>query len=394
MNNKTNKKPNKFITGFLVFLFKPIFKYYFNFKYDRTQIEGLEGPAIFLSNHTSALDVFLMGLSAYPFSVNYVAGYEWFQKPVLRFLLKQLKAIPKFQYQLDLQSIKEMFSVVEQKQILGLFPSGRLSSDGLSSDLNVNVAKLIKMLKAPVYFFKINGSYMSLPKWASKPRRGLIDASYKLILTVEQLNNLSIDNITKIINDNNSYDEYNWTNSKRVEFKGRKLAERLENILYLCPRCKQEYTLKTINNSISCTCGLHTEIDSYGNFKSGFEFSNPREWNTFQRKEVKQSFLDNKLVLIDECSVEVSTTKDLSKTRLGLGIVTLIDNNIILRLSNKEEIKISLVGIESLPFKSGKNFEIANGSSIYTFNLTNGAATAKWSQAVEIINEVNKNVRK
>jgi 1-acyl-sn-glycerol-3-phosphate acyltransferase len=394
MNNTNNKKPNKFLTGFLVFLFKPIFKYYFNFKYDRTQIKGLKGPAVFLSNHTSALDVFLMGISAYPLNINYVAGYEWFQKPMLRFLLKQLKAIPKFQYQLDIQSIKDMFNVVEQNQILGLFPSGRLSTDGLSFELNTNVAKLIKKLKVPVYFLKINGSYMSLPKWAAKPRRGLIEAKYSLILTSEQLDNMSIENISKIVNDNNAYDEYKWTNLKKVEFSGRRLAENLEEILYLCPRCKEEYTLKTLNNLIYCGCGLKTKIDNYGNFESNFEFKNPLEWNLFQRSYLKHNIVENKLILVEECNVEVSTTKDQKKTMLGFGVATIIDNTIVLKLSNKEEVKISLDEVESLPFKSGKNFEIATGSSIYTLSLRNGIASAKWSQAVEVINEVNRNVRK
>jgi 1-acyl-sn-glycerol-3-phosphate acyltransferase len=393
MNNITNKKPNKFITGFLVFLFKPIFKYYFNFKYDRFQIEGIKGPAIFLSNHTSALDVFLMGISAYPLNINYVAGYEWFQKPILRFLLKQLKAIPKFQYQLDIQSIKDMFNVVEQKQILGLFPSGRLSTDGLSSELNTNVAKLIKKLKVPVYFLKISGSYMSLPKWAAKPRRGLIEAKYSLIFTAEQLDNMSIESITKIINENNYYDEYNWANLNRIEFHGKKLAENLENILYLCPKCNEEYTLKTKDNLIYCKCGLKTHIDTYGNFESNFEFKNPRDWNAFQRRSIKQNILDNKLILVDQCNVEVSTTKDQDKAKLGFGIVTIVDNIIVLKLNSKDEIKISLDEVESLPFKSGKNFEIATGSNIYTFNLKNGAASAKWSLAVEVINEVKRNVR-
>lgn len=390
MTKTLNKKPNRFINGLLVFLFSPLFKYYFRFRFDRSNIVDLKGPAIFISNHASALDVFLMGISAYPITINYVAGYEWFHNPILNFILKRLKAIPKFQYQLDIESLKEMFRVIEDKKVLGLFPSGRLSSDGKGFKVETNVAKLLKKLNVPVYFFRIDGSYMSFPKWARCPRRGRIEGSYKLIFDQSSLETSSIDEITNTLNQFLSYDEYTWSTKNSVEFSGKYLAENLENIIYLCPACNEEYKIKTKNDLISCECGLNTKINKLGQLDHGFKFKYISDWNEYQKNIIKKDIIDGKIQMIDNCIVKESSTTKKSKTILGNGIVTLIDNNLICKLNDgKTELKFNLIGLKSLPFKAGKNFELASGDRIYTFELVNGKAASKWSLAVEAINEVN-----
>jgi 1-acyl-sn-glycerol-3-phosphate acyltransferase len=392
MKQDLSKKPNRFINGLLVFLFRPIFKYYFNFTYNREEIKNLKGPAIFISNHSSALDVFLMGISANPIAVNYVAGYEWFHNPILNFLLKRLKAIPKFQYQLDIDSIKEMFKVIEQNQVLGLFPTGRLSSDGKGFLVETNLAKLLKKLNAPVYFFRINGAYMSLPKWARKQRRGKIVGTYKLLFSSNQLEIASIEEITNIVNSYLNYDEYGWAKANNIGFNGRYLAEKIENIVYLCPKCDKEYTIKTKDNLIYCECGLKTKIDKIGEFEQGFYFKNLTQWNSFQKKRLVKELAEDKLKIIDECIVKESSTREKNKNNLGSALITLVDNNLVCKFKDdQKEMKLNLLGIKSLPFKAGKNFEIASGDKIYSFELINGKATSKWSLIVEALNEVNLN---
>lgn len=371
-------------------MFNPIFKYYFNFTYNREEIKNLKGPAIFISNHSSALDVFLMGISANPIVVNYVAGYEWFHNPILNFLLKRLKAIPKFQYQLDIDSIKEMFKVIDQKQVLGLFPTGRLSSDGKGYLVETNLAKLLKKLNVPVYFFRINGAYMSLPKWAKKHRRGKIEGTYKLLFNSKQLEVATIEEITNVVNSYLDYDEYGWAKANNIEFKGKYLAENLENIVYLCPKCGEEYTIITKDNLINCECGLQTKIDKLGEFEQGFYFKNLTEWNKFQKQRLVNDVTEDKLKIIDECIVKESTTKQKNKFNLGYALITLVDNNLVCKFkNNQKEIKLALLGLKSLPFKAGKNFELASGDKIYTFELVNGKAVSKWSLLVEALYEVN-----
>lgn len=390
--DKNQKKPNQIITTILWLFFKPFLKLRYNFIYDNNAIKDLKGPAIILGNHASALDVFLMGVSAFPISLNYVAGYAWFRYPILGFILKQLKAIPKFQYQIDLNSVKEMINVIKSNKVLGLFPTGRLSSAGVGIPINNNVAKLIKKLEVPVYFFRIDGAYLSAPKWGKNHRKGRIEAKYTLLFDKHQIKDLEISKITDKINSFIVYDDYQWNQEKNIDFKGKNLAEKLEKVLFICPKCNQEHSLHSKGNKLECSCGFNVILKANGNFEKNQFFTNPRDWHNYQKQLLAKQYKSKTLSILDEAIVEVSTPQDSKFTKFGVGHVTLINQDLVFKgkLNNEfKELIIDLSKVPSLPFRAGKNFEVSYDDRIFRFTLSNGNNTAKWSLAVEAINEVN-----
>lgn len=394
MASSNSKKPNQFLTTLLWLIVKPYLKFAYNFNYNNDAIKDIKGPAVFIGNHASVLDVFLMGVSAYPKSLNYVAGYDWFTYFGLRFILKQLKAIPKFQYQVDLTSIKEMIEVINQNQILGIFPTGRLASAGVGLPVDDNVAKLIKKLKVPVYFFRIDGAYLSLPKWAKKPRKGKIEGKYYQLFTPAELIDKDIKEITKIINNYMLYDDYAWNQQKAIPFRGKRLAENLEKVLFLCPKCNQEFNLSSRNNLISCTCGYKNKILESGFFEDKSYFDSPKDWNQFQKNILKEQIVNKELAILSATKVYASITKDKQKKLYGDGHATIIDDYLIFKGKNNSEAReltIKLTDFPSLPFKSGQNFEISQNQFIYKFVLKNGNEAAKWSLIVEALKEVSNN---
>jgi len=68
-----------------------------------------------------------------------------------------------------------------------------------------------------------------------------------------------------------------------VKHPGKKLAEGLENAIYVCPECEAVNSLTTKGNTFECT-HCHTEgyMDEYG-FLHGFKFDNLLDWDEFQR---------------------------------------------------------------------------------------------------------------
>jgi 1-acyl-sn-glycerol-3-phosphate acyltransferase len=392
MGASNSKKPNQLLTTILWLIFKPYLKFTYNFKFNNDVIKGIKGPAVFIGNHASVLDVFLMGVSAYPKSLNYVAGYDWFTYLGLRFILKHLKAIPKFQYQVDLGSIKEMIEVINQNQILGIFPTGRLASAGVGLPVDVNVAKLIKKLKAPVYFFRIDGAYLSRPKWAKKSRKGKIEGKYYQLFTSAQLIKKDTKEITNIINQFMLYDDYAWNKQKAILYKGKCLAENLEKVLFLCPSCNQEFNLSSNNNIISCRCGYKNKVLESGFFEDRTHFESPKDWNKFQKLTLKEQIIKKEVSLLSSALVYSSTTKDKNKELFGEGYLTFIDDQLIFKGKNNSEtreLSIKLKDFPSLPFKAGHNFEISQDQFIYKFVLKNGNEAAKWSLIVEALHEVN-----
>jgi ribosomal protein S27AE len=67
------------------------------------------------------------------------------------------------------------------------------------------------------------------------------------------------------------------------------MAEGLENILTLCPVCKQKHTLKTHKNKVYCEkCGYLTAIDNRYGFDTDFKFKNLKEWYRWQKDLLEQ----------------------------------------------------------------------------------------------------------
>lgn len=393
MSLTSSKQPNQLLTSILWLFFKPYLKYKYNFSYDNSVIKSLKGPAIILGNHASVLDVFLMGVSAYPLSLNYVAGYGWFNYFGLGLILRQLKAIPKFQYQIDIISIKEMINVIKDNQVLGLFPTGRLASAGVGLPVDENVAKLLKRLDAPVYFFRIDGAYLTIPKWAKHHRKGRIEGKYHLLFDQVNLRKNSINEISKTINLYLSYDDYSWNNSKRIKYKGKKLAENLEQILFICPACELEGNLKSHDQVLECKCGLSLTINEFGEFENNKYFLNPRDWNNYQKTELIRKYKSKTLSLLSEVEVFFSKPGKKGTKYYGSGYITLVDDRLVFKdkdLGKNNSLNILLSTFPSLPFKAGSNFEVSDKEVVYKFILKAGYQAAKWSLAVEAMAEVLK----
>ncbi len=96
--------------------------------FNRVKIKGLEnvpskGPLLLFANHPSALDMFL--IAAYmKRRVHYMAKVELFKNPILAFLLKRVGAFPVSRGKGDVGSVKTVYKLLEQGEVVGVFPEG------------------------------------------------------------------------------------------------------------------------------------------------------------------------------------------------------------------------------------------------------------------------------
>ena len=73
------------------------------------------------------------------------------------------------------------------------------------------------------------------------------------------------------------------------EYKGKALAERLEESYFICPECGSWYTMSSEGDAIRCTaCGAEGRISADGVLTGDFRFERLTGWWDFEWEELKK----------------------------------------------------------------------------------------------------------
>jgi len=124
----------------------------------RVKVTGMEhipeeGPVIVASNHVSFVDPLILGgMIRRP--VNFVMYYKIYKIPVLNFIFRTGKAIPIAGRSEDPEVLetayRRMHGVLEIGDVLGIFPEGKISSDGELNEFKPGIDKIIAEKPVPV----------------------------------------------------------------------------------------------------------------------------------------------------------------------------------------------------------------------------------------------------
>ncbi len=240
-------------------------------------------PFVMLANHTFMFDVVHVPLrfKNVPFII---ASQTLFTKQPTKFLVTQIAhVIPKSKGKGDYKTIKKIFEVIDKGYPILIFPEGNTTFYGETEYIEHSTMKLIKKMGLDVITCNIKGGYLSKPRWATGKRKNhQIELFYDLTITKDRIKEMSIDDISKTINDALYHNDYEYQKEKMIPHKGKKLAEGIENVVYICPHCEAVNTITSKGNKIYCTaCKKEGYIDNYG-FIHEFKFDNLIDWNKYQ----------------------------------------------------------------------------------------------------------------
>jgi hypothetical protein len=130
-----------------------------------------------------------------------------------------------------------MKGVIDRGGVVAIFPNGCLSNEGRPGGYAVfGIAKLVKFLNVPVIAIKTDGGYLTRPRWTKSARYGRLETKVTQVLTVNEVKNLSENDVFDKVIQAITFDDYKWQREKMIPYKGRKLAEGLEYVLYRCPK--------------------------------------------------------------------------------------------------------------------------------------------------------------
>jgi len=245
-------------------------------------------PYLMLANHTFLFDVVHvpMYFKIPPFIV---ASRTLFTKQPTKFLLNDIAhCIPKSKGSSDTRTARGLISAVKKGYPVVIFPEGNTTFQGNTKYIEHSTFKLAKKLKVDIITCNVKGGYLSKPRWATGKRKNRrVELNYEIAIHKEELPHLSVDEISKIINEKLYNNDYEYQKEKMIKRPGKKLAEGIENILYICPHCNSVNTLESKGNIVRCnTCNTEGFIDEYGSI-NGFKFNNTVDWDNWQKDKKK-----------------------------------------------------------------------------------------------------------
>ena len=124
-----------------------------------------EGPAVLVCNHVSYVDALVIS-AACRRPIRWVMDHRIFQVPVLSFFFRTARAIPIAPAREDPAVLDEAYQRITKEldagELIGLFPEGRLTSDGNMSEFRGGVMRILKDRPVPVIPMALSGLWRSL----------------------------------------------------------------------------------------------------------------------------------------------------------------------------------------------------------------------------------------
>ncbi|MBQ9766287.1 MAG: hypothetical protein IJW18_08825 [Lachnospiraceae bacterium] len=327
----TSKLPMKqrFIFTWLIWLLSKVSMGGVKYKVEKINMEGVKPPYILLSNHMYFVDFKLNAFATYPYPVNNVATVDgYYRRP---WLMELIGCICKRKFTNDLMLIKSIqHSLKKHKSILCMYPEARYSPAGTTAILPEALGKLIKLSKMPVVVTLHHGNYLRTPFWdKDSPRKVPLYTTMTHILSAEDVQTKSVDEINEIVKNALTYDEYAWQEEQEIRITEDFRARGLHKILYKCPACKAESNMASEGIKLWCkSCGRTWEMTELGRLEvveegtatksaeveaevlaqdgeasQRYDFSRVPEWFEWERSEVRKEILAGTYHFEDEVDV-------------------------------------------------------------------------------------------
>lgn len=271
-------------------------------------VEGLKPPYILLSNHASMVDFESVIKVTHPYRINNVSSIECFHD-YPEWLFRRLGVIGKRKFIKDIQLVKNIkYSLDKLKNIFCIYPEARYSLDGCTSYIPESLGKMLKLFKVPVVVLNLKGNFITQPQWNKINKHSHVEADFTQVLTAEDVQSKSVDEINDIITKNFVYDDFAWQKENNIVIDHPKRAEGLHSILYQCPHCKTEFQMHSEGTELWCEhCGKKWEMTELGELKAKdgeTEFSHIPDWFKWERKNVREEVRNGTYHIEDDVRID------------------------------------------------------------------------------------------
>ncbi len=266
-------------------------------RFIKKNMKKIKHPYILLVNHNSYLDYRIAAKAVLPHPASNVVALEGFiglEKP-----MHWIGGIGRRKFTHDITFIRHVLHVLRNyKNSLIMYPEARYSLVGTPSKLPDGLGKLIKVAKVPVVTLINHGNHLAQPYWHPYKRFVRPKSYLTQIITQEEIEQLSVQEINRRVHQAFQYDDYLWQQKNNVKIAHKKRAEGLHRVLYQCPSCFQENQMVSEGANLICkACDTQVTLSEYGVLTALDKdpiFTHIPDWFEWQRTQVRQEIIDKK----------------------------------------------------------------------------------------------------
>ena len=259
----------------------------FSLKHDDPEIDG---PCLIVSNHVTDWDPLLLAMSFPKLPLYYVASEHIFRQGLVsRILFWLVEPIARRKGAAGTDTVKACLRHLKAGHAVCIFAEGDATWDGRSAEVFPATGKLARSSGAKLLTYRLEGGYLSKPRWGRGIRRGAVYGHPVRLYSPEELRAMKAEEITAAINGDIYEDAWQRQEENPISFRSAHPAERLETALFLCPSCRQFGTLRSKKDTLSCRCGLRLRVLDTGFFDPPTPFRTLAQWEDWQQEHIQSN---------------------------------------------------------------------------------------------------------
>lgn len=289
---------------------------FLKFKYRKEMAVDLPENYIVVANHLTNWDSLFVA-TAFKKQMYFVASEHLARTPLFRLIGPLLHPIIRRKGTKAVSTVKEVIKITRKGGNVALFPEGDRAWDGITCPIMSATGKMIKSAKCGLVTYRIEGAYFLNPRWSMTMRKGFVTGRMGRIYTKEDIAAMSPEEINVAIARDLYEDAYVTQEKISSKYKGAKMAEGMENLLFYCPECGEMDSFVSSEDIVKCKkCGYSFRYTEYGMLDCG-KFHTIRDFSLWQKKKVVEDASRGaaytaetaKLIQIDLNHVETHVTE-------------------------------------------------------------------------------------